>query len=271
MEAEGNIPGWLKKVFRDKCPGFLEFEEAYRRKHLRHDLLPWKRLREWIEGHIFAFADREGWLNAITFYAARDPRSHRAEAYWRECHAKWKERKPSQYPTLEEWKLAADHCLDTPLLCREIRTTMESLKGVAAERLAAVIDRYIDWEAFAYWSRSAMDVPGELPPEVEHELRLRCPGFLESECQMRKNDQPGQTQSFTRLLKWGQDRFFVEARSEGWFDAVLWHASNHPRNVRTVEYWVYWDSQWEPSRKASYPSFAEWRKAADDYVEENSD
>ena len=271
IEAEGKIPDWLNKIFREKCPGFLEYEETYRKKHPRHNSLLWKRLSEWVDGRIFAFAQQEGWFSAITFYAARDPRFHRAEAYWRECHAQWKLRRPSLYPRLEEWRLAAGQCDDTPLLCHEIRTIMESLKGVPAERLSAALDRYIDWEAFAYWSRSAIDAEGELPPEVQHELQARCPGFLEWEWQMRRKDPPGQPQSFTRLLKWGEDQFFAEAKSDGWFDAVLWHASNHPRNVRTAEYWVHWDSQWEPNRKASYPSFREWRKAADAYVEEYSD
>jgi len=173
MEAEAKIPDWLKKIFREKCPGFLEYEETYRKKHPRHNSLPWKRLSEWVDGRIFAFAQQEGWFSAITFYAARDPRSHRAEAYWRECHAQWKLRRPSTYPRLEEWRLAAGQCDDTPLLCHEIRTIMESLKGISAERLAAALDRYIDWEAFAYWSRSAIDAAGELPPEVDHELQVR--------------------------------------------------------------------------------------------------
>jgi hypothetical protein len=81
LEVEGRIPGWLVEILNARCPGFIETERALTPKAAKSRPLHF-RLEDWIEDHVFGFAKQEGWFNAITFYAARDPRYQRAEVCW---------------------------------------------------------------------------------------------------------------------------------------------------------------------------------------------
>src|SRR6266849_9983450 len=175
MEADAGISDWLGVILKARTPGFIEYELEYRGTHPKQKSLPWHRLTEWINEHIFESAHRDGWLEAITFYAARALRFRRAMAYWRECRTLWRRKKPHSYPPFEEWRRAAGDC--APILRPEISTIVQSSKQASTERFAAEVERYIDWEAFAHWARSPLAEGGELPPEVEQGLQARCPDF----------------------------------------------------------------------------------------------
>lgn len=101
LEVEGQIPDWLAEILQNRCPGFLETENALTPKAIKTRPLV-MRLEDWIEDHVFGFARQEGWFIAITYYAIRDPRYQRAEVCWSECTEKWKEAKPEHYPSFEE-------------------------------------------------------------------------------------------------------------------------------------------------------------------------
>ena len=112
LEVENRIPDWLVEILDDRVPGFLESEKQLTPKAAKGRPLP-LRLEDWIDDHIFGFAKQEGWFNAITYYAIRDPRYQRAEVCWSECTEKWKKAKPIQYPSFEEWKGMAAQCDET--------------------------------------------------------------------------------------------------------------------------------------------------------------
>jgi len=58
-----------------------------------------------------------------------------------------------------------------------------------------------------------------------------------------------------------------EAAKEGWLDTLALSARAHPRSARTVDYWVfYWDEHWSAQPLTAYPSFKEWRNAADEFT-----
>src|SRR5579863_2042278 len=112
VEAEGAIPDWVRDVVENRCPGFFDYERHYREIHPRKKHFLWQRLWEWINNTVFGEAQREGWLNAITFYALRDGRFQRVFAYWNQCHNKWRLGKPVPYPSFEEWRRAADQYIE---------------------------------------------------------------------------------------------------------------------------------------------------------------
>jgi len=126
----------------------------------------------------------------------------------------------------------------------------------------------MEWEVFTYWLRSLLESDGKLPDGIAKELQRRCPGFLECDEELCNTLSPEDyTRRWKALLEWGEDRFFSTMRQEGWFDAVVYEARAHPRSVRTVDYWVfYWDEHWSSHPFEAYPSFLEWRRAADNFV-----
>jgi hypothetical protein len=179
LEVEERIPDWLGGILDERCPGFLEREKALTPTSAKEKPFA-LHLEDWIDEHIFGFAKNEGWFNAITYYAVRDPRYQRAEVCWSGCVARWKKKKPFRYPTLEEWKSMASQCDETARLVATEQRARATSKLVAPDRLAEAISQYMDWEAFAYWARPALECSSRLPAEVRNGLRVidgLAPGF----------------------------------------------------------------------------------------------
>ena len=266
LEVEDRMPDWLIEILNARVPGFIETERALTSKAAQTRPLHF-RLEDWIDEHIFAFAKQEGSFFATTYYAIRDPRYQRAEVCWSECTEKWKKAKPTHYPSFEEWKGMAAQCDETAHLVPSERKARSSLKLVDPDRLARAVARYIDWEAFAYWAQPALEGGSELPPEVVRELERRFPGYLDARLKACARASSGGAQDWEHLMLWVGDRFFQHAKAEGWFDAILIQVRSHPRAIRTMEYAEHCDEIWISELPIPYPSFEDWRRDADSYVE----
>jgi len=266
LEVDEQIPDWLVDILKGSCPGFLERHKTLTAKALKEKPLA-LRLEEWIDEHIFGRAKDEGWFNAITYYAVRDPRYQRAEVCWSECVEKWKRGKPHRYPTFEEWKGMASQCDDTACLVASERRARASAKLVAPNCLAEAVSQYIDWEAFACWARPALECSSQLSAEVRNEIGSRCPGFLAGIDSARGHECRAASEGWHQLMGWIADHFFQHAKAEGWFDAILVQVQSHPRAIRTMEYADHCDEISGAHLPDPYPSFEDWRTEADSYVE----
>jgi hypothetical protein len=266
LEVENGIPNWLVEILNTSCPGFLESEKRPMPKRTKNRPLP-LRLEDWIEDHIFGFVKQEGWFNAVTYYAVRDPRYQRAEVCWSECVEKWKNAKPLGYPSFDEWKAMAVKSDDTARLTARERKARASAKLVDPDRLDDAAARYMEYEAFGYWARHALECQSDLPAEVARALEYRCPGYLEAERKPQTRQSRGDAQDWQRLMLWVRDHFFQDARNEGWFDAILVQVRSHPRAIRTMEYANHCEEVWGPKQPNPYPSFEDWRSDADSYVD----
>ena len=225
------------------------------------------RLEDWIDEHVFGFAKQEGWFAAITYYAVRDPRYQRAEVCWSESVEKWKKTKPPRYPSLDEWRAMAAQCDETARLTAKERKVRASSRLVHPDRLSEAVTRYMDCEALAYWARHVLESGSELPAEVVQELERGCPGYLEVELKARTEASNKPTEGSRRLLDWIADHFFLDAKTEGWFDAILNQVRSHPRAIRTMEFSDHCSEIWGSNLPHPYPSFEEWRRNADSYVD----
>ncbi len=265
MESEGTIPEWLARKLNEMCPGFLDAEERKAGKAAKAAELAAVRLGEWIDNQIFAFAEKGGWLPAVTFYAVREPRYQSASTCWSESVQKWRTTKPQEYPSLEQWLREAARCDESAHLLPEIRKQRECFKLVDSARLTDAISRYIDWEAFAYWARPALELESVVEP-VAHELDARCPGFRVFNATEKTQD--GELpKDWQRLMFWIRDHFFQEAKTEGWYDSIVVSAGIHPRAIQTMEFADHCDDVWAGNLPKPYPSFESWRRNADHYVD----
>jgi len=265
IESEGAIPEWLAGKLNEMCPGFLTSQKGKAAGRAKDAESVAIRLGEWIDDQIFAFAEKGGWLPAVTFYAVREPRYQRASTCWSESVNKWRTTKPDRYPSLDEWRLNAATCDESAHLLPEVRKQRECFKLVDSARLADAVSRYIDWEAFAYWARPVLEQESVVDVVVR-ELDARCPGFRDFDARerTRHGELPG---GWQRLMLWIRDHFFQEAKTEGWYDAIVISAGIHPRAIRTREYADHCDEVWMGGSPAPYPSFESWRRDADRYVE----
>jgi hypothetical protein len=266
IESECDVPDWLAKKLDELCPGFVANEKRHLAGHPKEASMTPVRLGHWIDQHIFGFAQQGGWLLAITFYAVREPRYQRASACWSESVRQWQKARPIQYPSLEQWCREAAQYDETAHLLPRVRKERACFKLVAPERLADAVLRFMEWEAFAYWVRPALEAGPSFSRKLSGELDARCPGFAEFNNEERVADRRI-PQDWHRLMHWIGDHFFQEAKQEGWYDAILISARNHPRAIRTMEYCNHCEQVWGPELPVPYPSFEVWRRDADRYVD----
>ncbi len=181
-DTEGAFPEWLAEIVEKRCPGFLQFVAEQMLLDRRSSPFFWYHLERWISEHFFSRAWREGWMNAVGYYAVRDLACLRDHAYWEYCESQWRRSEPSAYPSFREWRKASEHCDDRVIDACEMRETeRELIKAslrISPGVLRKAVDRYVEWQVFAYWARTALESGHPLPGPVERELRQRCPGFL---------------------------------------------------------------------------------------------
>ncbi|HEX3106822.1 MAG TPA: hypothetical protein VHQ22_20480 [Terriglobales bacterium] len=268
MESEECIPDWLARRLDEMCPGFLSREKRLAKTSKEAAQVP-VRLGQWIDEHIFGFAQQAGWLPAITYYAVREPRYQRASVCWSETVKEWRKAKPAEYPSLEQWVAQAARCNDTKRLLPRIRKEREGFRRVEPSRLQQAVARYIEWEALAYWARAAFEHSRPVLNQVARELDARCPGFLGLAA--REDHQSRRMPlDWAYLMVWIRDHFFRDAKAEGWYDAVVLTARMHPRAIRTMEYADHCDEVWNGGLPEPFPSFEAWRRDADRYVDVTS-
>jgi hypothetical protein len=270
-EAEGGAPEWLAKAVEKHCRGFSKFQAE--KEQGRHDGLRflWYQIQRWVNDRILGKVWQEGWMTAVGFYSARDLGSHRNHAYWLYCEREWSHRKPTNYPTFIEWLKASEHCSDDVLdgsdMREDQRRLIKLMRRVTPLTLRRAVDRYVDWEVFAYWTRTALEADSPLPAVVMRELNHRCPGFEMADATTRAAN-PGEERHcrFNRLVEWIENHDFPGARKKGWFDVLLYQARLHPRHMRVIDYWHHCEAIWAKRPLAPYPSFKKWRDTADRYT-----
>jgi hypothetical protein len=247
LTAEGRAPSWLVKSAKEHCPGFAA-NEAPENEAGTLDL----RLREWIHTRILRQAREEGWLDALAFFGVRDLRSQAAWAFWVHCEREWRRKRPRPYPTFEEWWQEAQK--------------YELRKGAPVAQIADAVDKYVEWQTFAYWLRAHLEANRELPDRVVAELKRRCPGFGEFNNSSALKNQRERAGAWRHFVRWIADHNFAKENEQGWFDMVVEQAHNDPPHVRMVEFWKRSHEDWSRNPPTTYPSFSEWRRAADNYI-----
>ena len=249
VEAEGSAPSWLSANLKKRCPGFIEH-----RTLLNEPRLLGFRFQEWIHNQIFAHPRQEGWLDALIFYGVRDLRSQSTWAYWEYCEEEWHRRRPSSYPKFENWLR----------LAREYNPGQE----INVANVADAVERYIEWKMFVCWLQPLAIARIELPRRVTGELERRCTGFLKPQNSDNIKSRDGRARSGERLMTWIEDHFFSQAKEEGWFAMIPKQAGTHPLYARIVQYSKQWSKSWSENPTPTYPSFVQWSRAAENYVED---
>jgi len=230
----------------------------------------------WIKEHIFGKIWRENWMNAVGFYAARDLTSLRNHAYWEYCDHHWKRSKPAVYPSFPDWLRASEHCSDRVLdeceMPEEKRRLIKLSRRVGARTLRNAVERYVEWEVFAYWARAALEADSPMPALVEREMNRRCQGFLRADTAARAANPAEEPHCrFNRMIKWIEDHDFTHVKKRGWFDVLLYQTRLHARHARVIDYWHACEVRCTKDPSTAYLSFTQWQRAADSYTFELSD
>jgi hypothetical protein len=241
------IPSWLVTDLQERCPGFIEHEALTPEPKLV-DL----GLLEWVHNQEFGYAKRQGWLDALTFYGVRHPRSECAWAYWERCESQWSKDQPNTLPRFDEWWQKAQNMM----LCDKISCC----------DVGQAVEKYLHWEALVLWLRPLFASNVKLPRHVMSELERRFPGILKKPNSGLRRGNQDNSMIWRRLIKWGNDHCLREAREADWLEFLLQRVRSHPRHVRLVSYEKQCAKHWRRNRPQPYPSFCEWQRSADRYI-----
>jgi hypothetical protein len=241
--AQDSVPSWLTDDLRKRCPGFVEHEATSHEPKLMG-----LHLLEWAHNHEFAFAKRQGWLDALTFYGVRHPRSECAWAYWEHCENQWAKRRPDRFPTFEAWRRQAQN--------------MRPCDKISYRDLDKAVEKYLDWEALALWVRPLLASDVKLPRRVISELERRCPGALGAQNSSSPRTDIENAKICKNLVKWRRVHCQLQAGQEGWLDLLLQRARSHPLHARIMSYGKHWAREQPRTSARSYPSFREWLQIA---------
>jgi hypothetical protein len=260
-EFEKQLPEMVVAALATRCPGFLDDETRQQKERTRERRFLWHSLEEWIVAHQFAEAKAEGWFDAVMYYAYKDLRTEKAWSLWARTKDAWSRNRPSRWPTLEEWTvevIATDSLVQAGT---EKARAVEALAKVEPDRLRQVVVELLERRAFALWI-ACISRPEQVLDELAlSELRRRCPNFLAGSCA----PPVWRESSFFRLVRLGEAEWCTVARAEKWYGALRYHLIHHPRYHRFVHYNQRCHDKWVRVRPTSYPSFAEWLSAADEY------
>jgi hypothetical protein len=241
------IPSWLVTDLQERCPGFIEHEALTPEPKLV-DL----GLLEWVHNQEFGYAKRQGWLDALTFYGVRHPRSECAWAYWERCESQWSKDQPNTLPTFDEWWQKAQH-----MMLRD---------KISYRDVGKAVEKCLDSEALILWLRPLFVSNVKLPPHVTPKVKRRCPGIMEFQKSGTHRSGKENSKIWRHLNEWRQDQYLSDAKEDGWLDFLLQRARSHPLHMRLVVYGNHWAKAWPRNRPQTYPSFRQWRRAADRYI-----
>ncbi|MGH9351529.1 MAG: hypothetical protein ACRD2G_05130, partial [Terriglobia bacterium] len=124
-------------------------------------------------------------------------------------------------------------------------------------------EKYIKWEAYLLWVRAIEGTEGNFPEWLAEVVDRRCPGFLRFVAAQSLEDRGGPLSFWNYLERWINDHIFGRAWREDWMNAVGYYAVRDIVSIRNEAYWEHCERQWKRSKPAAYPSFQEWRKAAE--------
>ena len=106
LTGDRGMPDMVAARIVERYPGFLEMLER-ERIDKGDSTAVWQCLIGWIDSHEFAVPKREGWFDAITFFARGGLSGERTVSYWAACDRAWWRRRPEAYPDFEDWRRAA--------------------------------------------------------------------------------------------------------------------------------------------------------------------
>ena len=246
-ETQDSVPSWLVTDLRKHCPAFIEHVAGSPEPKLIA-----LHLLEWIHNQEFVYAKRQGWLDALTYYGVRHPRSECAWVYWEHCESAWNRKQSNEFPLFDEWW----HTAQRMRLCDE----------TSYLEVAKAVETYIDWKALSLWLRPLFASTAKLPRQVISELDRKCPGILACLNPRPRRGTQQKSRIWQGLVRSGKDHCLSEAKRAGWLDSLLQGVHFHPRYVRLVAYGKHWAKEWSRNRTAHYPSLRQWELAADRYV-----
>lgn len=233
VDVESGLPVSVRDSIEHRCPGFLQ-----RRRADAPASGFWAELMRWPEHHVYPDARLGGWIEAAHYYSGLNPRSELVWQAWEESAAAWVRRRPTRYPSFDEWLANALRKLDIP--------EPEELEPIA------------EAEAFALWTTLVV-THGTDTTGLQSTVAQRCPDLLA----MREIPEPGDREGAVRFLQALQESLAKRIpRAES--------APQFPQCCLRIErirsYFADCNLRWSATAPETIPSFEQWLSEVDRFL-----
>jgi len=220
----------------------------------------WHAVSSWAEMNVFLVPWRAGWLDAVRYFSSSSIRSMKAWSYWESVDQQWRAAPPEEFPTFEQWRCevaAVTHVHRGNGLAQQVFNTVGRLpQPVWTRHLLTFFDLIV----FLVWMELVLDVDGSASGLVASELAQKYSGFeLATSC--------GPKQAVRALYRWETEHRLAASNRTELLAALSFHVRYHPAYAAMRSYARHCHDQWTKQSAHRFPSFEEWREAADEYCE----
>ena len=239
-------PAEVLGTLRKHCPEFVESEAFVREPNLIGF-----RLLEWVHNTKFGDAKEQGWLDALTFYGVRHLRSRAVWDYWEHCESGPGRMFSIRFPPFDEWwQSAMEMKLCGDIRCREI---------------GPAIQEFIELETMAMWLRPLVTADIRLTHGMVSELESRLRGVLWRSHALSSPESNSNPSNWLSVVRTAKKRWLKEAQGTGCLACFTELLQSHPRPIRLRAYARHCEQSRPRICLQRYPSFQDWRSAADHY------
>ena len=264
--ADGShtIPTEVQSEIERRAPSALRTLQAKVKSAITQGARPgtvaWEEVICWAEMNVFLAAKRGGWLDALRYFSAMSLHSMKAWSCWERVEADRRLSTPHQLPTLLEWK-------------RMVRAVIRLSNAESAAQHALVVMqdfRKSDWDslltnfihlnAFCEWMGLMLDAQNTVSHLLSRELLNRYPGFSLARCGMAPKDA-------ARCLRTWVLKHEFPPMAAGVLATLRFSLRHRPEYVAARNYATFCRITWLDAPQRQFPTFDEWKNAADSYSE----
>ena len=265
VDSADKIPAAVQSEIERRAPAAFRSLQAKVKSAITHGTRPgaaaWEEVICWAEMNVFLAAKRGRWLDALRYFSAMSPHSMKAWSCWEQVDAEWRSSPPHQLPTLPEWKRMV------------VAVTRLSNAGSAAQHALAVMQNFrkSDWDtlltnfihlnAFCQWVELMLEAQRTVSEVLSRELLNRHPGFSLDRYGMAPKE------AARCLRSWALKQEFPSAKAARVLAALRFWLRHHPEHAAVRNYAAFCRAAWLDTPQKSFPTFDEWKKAADSYSE----
>ena len=221
----------------------------------------WQEISEWADANIFINAKRENWLDAVRYFSAMSLRSLKAWTHWEQANEEWRLASPEVFPTYAQWQteVAAVTCLSNP--DSSAQHLLDCSRDLPESAWNSLRSGFADLIAFSLWMELVLDMEGSNSQSASKEFAKRYCGFSLPDSAI------GSKEAVLALNDWAIEHTLRIAGRERMLAALSYYVGHHPSYYALRNYALHCHDVWRGECPVHPPSFAEWREAADAYVE----
>ena len=221
----------------------------------------WEEVICWAEMNVFLAAKRGRWLDPLRYFSAMSLHSMKAWSCWEQVEVEWRSSPPRQLPTLPEWRRMVASVTRFSNAESAAQHAFDVMRDFRKSDWDTLLTNFIHLTAFCQWVELMMDAQKTVSHPLSRELFNRHPGFSLPRCGMAPKE------AARCLQNWVLKYEFPAARPARVLAALRFWLRHHAEYAAVRNYAAFCRMAWVDTPQKRFPTFEEWKNAADSYSE----